>query len=186
MKNISRFMSILLCLLLVASIISCGKIKDPLAENPELMDNVENNWAPLMSEEEAAATMGLKGNQEYYNGFIYYMDNYLYTDSKTGEKIETNMIFRYDMNTGIVSPACRDSACAHNDEFCPFFFENAVIIRFQIANDCLYYLTASKRAGHIDTSKKGAVHCYNLKTLRYKKLFEFDVNNNSTFFRVTH
>ena len=75
MKNITRFVLILLCLLLGASTISCAKpdISDPLAEHPELMGDIENNWVPLMSEEEAKENMGLKGKRRYYEGCIYYL-----------------------------------------------------------------------------------------------------------------
>ena len=37
-------------------------------------------------------------------------------------------------------------------------------------------------AGNVDTSKKGTIHRYDLNTIKYEKLFEFDVNDNSTFF----
>ena len=180
MRYSFKFASVFLCLVLVASIISCGKIKDPLAENPELMDNVENNWAPLMSEEEATATMGLKGKKAYYDGYIYYIGYYLYKNPQTGKESEMKMLVRYNMNTGVVSPACRDAACTHRNESCPFY--GKTIISFEIANDSLYFFTASKRGGHIDTSQKGAIHRYNLNTIKYEKLFEFDVNDNSTFF----
>ena len=144
MKNITRFVSILLCLLLGASTISCGfgDISDPLAENPELMNDAINNWLPLMPEEEAEELTGLKGRKAYHDGCIYYIDQYS-TKVKPGMKPKWYTLFRYDMNTGVTSLACRDAACPHNDEFCPFFFQDTSIIKFQIVNDSLYFLTAT-------------------------------------------
>ena len=117
-------MSILLCLLLGASMVSCGlwDISDPLAENSELMGDIKS-WIPLISEEEAEETTGLKGRREYHDGCIYYIDQYS-AKVKPGMKPQWHTLFRYDMNTGVTSLACRDAACPHNDEFCPFFFQD--------------------------------------------------------------
>ena len=187
MKNISRFMSILLCLLLGASMVSCAKpdISDPLAENPELIQNVTNDWMPVLSEEECLKTMGL-GNSEdtlhvathvrsrNYGNFLYFLGYNTYKN-KTGKEVSKRMLMRYDLRTAQSYPACADSACLHRDEGCPFY--NISVSGFVMEGNMVYMLTAaSTDDGNVDTSKKGGICSYNLDTLEYEWICDREVS----------
>ena len=177
MKILTKLTSLVLLLTFLLSLFSCGKIKDPIAENPELMDNV-STWIPLLSGEEAEQTMGLYGSQFSYKNCVYYRDYYTFVNPKTGTQSKRYTIVRYDAYTGITRPACMDSACAHMDQNCPFYQADD-ILAFRIVDEMLYYQTAKYVNGKVNTSQKGGIHSYNLDTMEYTYLCDWEACDNT-------
>ena len=155
MKIACLFLSIVLCL----SLISCGfgDITDPLGDDYE----VPQEWQPILSEEEALEKYGLGDYRdtydlqeirlrECYDYCIYFRGNL-----KDPTKLELgsyNTLLRYDLRTGEILPACRDSACTHLNAGCPFYLKNTA--RYLIHGDIMYYMTLKVTDdGNVDTSK---------------------------------
>lgn len=181
-----------IALSIVLLLCSCGndKFKDPLAENPELLDEVENTWVPILSEEECLETLGLGNSKDTipmstnlrsrnYGSFLFFPGYYTYK-TVSGKEDKQYMLLRYDMRTGETYPACRDSACLHRDESCPLNLGN--LSQYIIVDNIMYLLTfEATDTGKVDTSKKGGVYSYNLDTLEYKLLFERETGVLSYF-----
>lgn len=176
-----RIIATVLMVTFLLSLISCGKIKDPLAENPELMENITNNWMPILSEEECLETMGLGNSKDtqsiitrerchHYGNCVYFWDYTMGYEEETGKPIVKRMLQRYDLRNGQTYPVCRDSACLHDSEACSFFSGN--ISWFVIVDNMIYLLWAEDKSGNEDTQKKGYICSYNLETLKYKRICE--------------
>ena len=188
MKNHKKIIVCLLCVLLTLPLISCNPtaIKDPLA-NGETQESTPGNdapnlWAPLISEQEAKEDFGFGSRQDTvhpalnarkcYGEFVYYRGEYTFEGTENAKPVK--MLLRYNMETGKSEPACRDSACTHDKDDCPFYKPDE-IKRFFIDDGVLYYLRVNlKPSGKIDTSKAGGIHSYNLKTMEYKYLCKWE------------
>ena len=194
MKNHKKTIVCLLCVLLILPLISCNPtaIKDPLASSNEEprqsttssvpSELPENEWAPLISEDEALQSFGLGSREDTvgasirsrkcYGEFVYYRGTYSFK-SMGGDKSFPTLL-RYDMSTGTSEPACRDAACTHQKDDCPFA-KPEEIKNFLMDDGVLYFLRVKlKSNGKIDTSKKGGIYSYNLKTLEYKYLCDWE------------
>ena len=175
MKLFRRSLLVFLCLSIVCIFFSCGDVKDPLAN--ETIE--ENNWLPLLSEEQYDE-FGLGTYEDTprlytdcYENYIYYKGDFNYT-TRDGETSSIYTIMRYDVRTGMSYPACRDAACTHLDESCVFYNAKGIVY-FLIQGDTMYYISATvKPNGNIDTSIPGAINSYNLKTMKYKYITEWE------------
>ena len=183
MKKMQRIIGMLLLCSVAIGLFSCGKIKDPLAD----MDNITNNWMPILSEEECLATMGLGNSKDTlpiisrarsnnYGNCIYYCQYDLVPADE--DEPNTNMtlvrtFMRYDLRNGESYPVCRDSACLHNSESCPLY---AGCIEWHIiVDDTIYMLWADiNKTGEVNTKRKGYICSYNLETLEFKRICERD------------
>ena len=190
MKKRTKLTSWVLLLTFLLSLFSCGKpdISDPLAENPDLFDDTENNWLPLLSKEECLETMGLGSSEDTiyatdnvrsynYGNFVYYVGFYTF-NSGSGKETKRKMLMRYNLCTGESYPAYRDSACTHQNAVCPLYLNNMESIIME--KNVIYILTSQVTDdGAVDTSKKGGIYSYNLDTLEYDYICERETGVNS-------
>ena len=191
MKYFMRMIASFLCLVFAVTLLSCAKpdISDPLAKNPDLMENVTNDWMPILEKEECLATMGM-GNSEdtihlstnwrfaNYGNCLYFWGYYTYK-AESGAEMRKPMLMRYDLRTGETYPACRDSACLHRDESCPFFMGN--INAYIMDKNIIYMLKCETKDGEVDTSKPGGIYSYNVDTMEYKLIAERETGATNYF-----
>ena len=158
MKNFNKMIVCLICIMLTFSLVSCNPpaIKDPLASisedtqgrvtSPVPSALPENEWAPLIAEDEALQAFGLGSREDTvgasmrsrkcYGEFVYYRGEYSFASIGADKTFPT--LLRYDMSTGTSEPACRDAACTHQKDDCPFA-KPEEIKNFFIDDGVLYF-----------------------------------------------
>lgn len=183
-----KMLTFITSIVLILQLASCNNVNynDPLstvtADMPITEELPKNDWVPLISDDEAINAFGFGSRQDTahpafnarkcYGEFVYYCGEYIYEGTENAKPVK--MLLRYNMETGKSEPACRDSACTHDKDDCPFYKPDE-IKRFFIDDGVLYYLRVKlKPSGKIDTSKAGGIHSYNLKTMEYKYLCKWE------------
>ena len=107
----------LCCAIAVALLLlpSCSDgIVDPIGDLEEIEE-----WAPVLSEEEADALFGAAETQ--YASLIDYPWLYYAGDYRVTEKERIMTVYRFNCETGESEYACQDPVCTHDEESgCPF------------------------------------------------------------------
>ena len=169
------------CLLLMLLASCAYGIVDPIGD----VDSDIEQWAPLLSVEEADALFGTPAANEAY---AFEGEYFYYVDLLSEESPSNLMIYRYNIETGIAEYACRDSICAHSGSTCPFgnidgftllrAVEDGVIYRGGLDSGVEWYDLATQEHRLLE---KEATNCYRTETTIYYDCTSEDPDDPSNF-----